>query len=179
MTFRTLLGAAFALALATAAQAAPAVGPQDLAALARDVDRAESVRAVKDLQRTYAQYAQFGLWRQMASLFTTDGVADFGEGPETRGREALARRLTDRFGEGGLKPGQVHTQLIEEPLVNLEADGEHAQGRWYGFYLLADGHGGASLEGGVYENDYAREDGRWKIAALRFHPQYAGPYETG
>ncbi len=24
-----------------------------------------------------------------------------------------------------------------------------------------------------------REGGRWKIAALRFHPQYAGPYETG
>ena len=175
-----MLAWAVALALATGAQAAPAGRTGgDLSALARDVDRAESVRAVKDLQRTYAQYAQFGLWREMAALFAADGVADFGEGPAIQGRDALAQRLTERFGEGGLKPGQVHTQLIEEPLVNLAPDGEHAQGRWYGFFLLADGKGGASIEGGVYENDYVREAGRWKIAALRFHPQYAGPYETG
>ena len=173
---RTLLAAALALALATGARAAPS---GDLSVLARDVDRAESVRAVKDLQRTYAQYAQFGLWREMAALFAADGVANFGEGPEIHGRDALARTLTERFGKDGLQPGQFHTQLIDEPLVNLAPDGEHAQGRWYGFFLLADGRGGASIEGGVYENDYVREDGRWKIAALRFQPQYAGAYETG
>ena len=178
---RTLFGPilAAAIALCAAAQAAPAAGPANLSGLARDVDRAESVRAVKDLQRTYAQYSQFGLWREMALLFTADGAADFGDGPAIQGRDAIARALVQDFGAGGLKPGQFHTQLIEEPLVNLPPDGEHAQGRWYGFYLLADGKGGASLEGGVYENDYAREGGRWKIAALRFHPQYAGPYETG
>ena len=37
--------------------------------LARDVDRAESLRTVKNLQRTYAQYAQYGLWNEMADLF--------------------------------------------------------------------------------------------------------------
>ena len=176
---RTLLASALALALVTGARAAPAPGTGDLATLARDVDRAESVRAVKDLQRTYAQYSQFGLWHEMAALFTEGGAADLGDGPEVHGREAVAQALAAEIGQEGLRPGQFHTQLIEEPLVNLAPDGEHAQGRWYGFYLLADGKGGASLEGGVYENDYAREGGRWKIAALRFHPQYAGPYETG
>jgi hypothetical protein len=177
---RILLAAAMALALGANAEAAAPSRTDGLASLARDVDRAESVRAVKDLQRTYAQYAQFGLWSEMAGLFAQDGVADFGQGdPEVRGRAALAAHFSERFGGDGLKPGQIHTQLIEEPLVNLAPDGEHAQGRWYGFFLLADGKGGASLEGGVYENDYVREGGRWKIAALRFHPQYAGPYETG
>ena len=179
VTHRTLLASALALALATGAQAAPALGAGDLATLARDVDRAESVRAVKDLQRTYAQYSQFGMWHGMAALFTEGGAADLGEGPEVHGRDAVAQALAAEIGQEGLRPGQFHTQLIEEPLVNLAPDGEHAQGRWYGFYLLADGKGGASLEGGVYENDYAREGGRWKISALRFHPQYAGPYETG
>ena len=175
---RILLASLAAGALLQGA-AAQAAGAADVSALARDVDRAESVRAVKDLQRTYAQYVQFGLWHDAASLFTSEGAADFGDGPAIAGRDAIARAFVQQYGSGGLRPGQVNTQLIEEPLVNLEPDGEHAQGRWYGFYLLADGHGGASLEGGVYENDYAREDGRWKIAALRFHPQYAGPYETG
>ncbi len=35
---------------------------QDIDNLARDVDRLESLRAVKNLQRSYLQYAQFGLW---------------------------------------------------------------------------------------------------------------------
>ncbi len=164
-----------ALAFAPAAHAAP----RALAVLARDVDRAESVRAVKDVQRTYAQYVQFGLWREAAALFTQGGVANFGEGADIRGRAAVAKALIAQSGKAGLNPGQFNTQLIEEPLVNLAADGRHAQGRWYGFFMLSDGKGGASIEGGVYENDYAREGGRWKIAALRFHPQYAGPYETG
>src|SRR5690606_41645894 len=32
---------------------------------------------------------------------------------------------------------------------------------------------------GVFENEYRREDGKWKIAVHRFHPQYEGPYESG
>jgi hypothetical protein len=175
---RALLASVLALALAGAARAAPPPAG-DLSELARAVDRAESVRAVKDLQRTYAQYSQFGLWGAMAGLFSQGATADFGDGTELRGQGTIAAALTAESGREGLRPGQVHTQLIEEPLVNLAPDGEHAQGRWYGFYLLADGKGAASLEGGVYENDYVREAGRWRIAALRFHPQYAGPYETG
>jgi hypothetical protein len=179
MMAKSLLASAMALALATAAHAAPVHRTGDLATLARDVDRAESVRAVKDLQRTYAQYAQFGLWRESVALFARDGVANFGDGPDFKGRAAVGKAFAEHFGKDGLKSGQLHTQLIEEPLVNLAPDGEHAQGRWYGFHLAADGQGAASIEGGVYENDYVREGGRWKIAALRFHPQYAGPYESG
>jgi hypothetical protein len=32
---------------------------------------------------------------------------------------------------------------------------------------------------GVFENEYVREGGRWKIAVHHFFPQYDGPYETG
>ena len=37
--------------------------------LAQNLERAESVRAVKRIQETYAQYSQFGLWTEMAALF--------------------------------------------------------------------------------------------------------------
>src|SRR5262245_36907448 len=40
---------------------------------AREVDRAESVRAVKTLQSMYAQYAQFGLWNEVGALFSPNG----------------------------------------------------------------------------------------------------------
>src|SRR5205085_4321454 len=39
--------------------------------LAQNVERAESVRAVKRVQETYAQYSQFGLWTALPSRTTS------------------------------------------------------------------------------------------------------------
>jgi SnoaL-like domain len=148
--------------------------------LARDVDRAESMRAVKNLQRTYAQYSQFGLWREMADLFADDGTFIFDD-ESVQGRAAIAEYLLTHEGGGrpGLAPGAIHTQIIDHPVVNLSVDGESAKGRWYGFFLLSDGDGNASIQGGVFENEYVREGGQWKIDVHRHYPQYEGPYETG
>jgi len=172
----------FCLVLAAVAAVQPviAVVQAPLDELARDVDRAESMRAVKNLQRTYAQYSQYGLWTEMADLFAKDATYIFDE--ETiKGRKAIGDYLTSHQGGGqqGLAAGAVHTQIIDHPVVNLSVDGESAKGRWYGFFLLSDNQGNASIHGGVFENEYMREDGKWKIGVHHFFPQYDGPYETG
>ncbi len=169
-----------ALALASVAVLPPAFGQRSLDSAARDIDRAESLRAVKRLQRTYAQYSQYGLWNEMAELFASDGALILGD-RSAQGRKAIAELLTKRSGADrqGLGPGAIHTQLIDEPVVNLSTDGRSAKGRWYGFFLLSDAKGNASIEGGVFENAYVRRQGEWKIAVLHFYPQYAGAYATG
>lgn len=178
MTSRTV---PIALALAASLSFSSAVlADAALDQLARDVDRAESIRAVKNLQRTYAHYQQYGLWNEAGALFAEDSQFIFDD--ETiSGREAITAYFTEHEGGGeqGLAPGAIHTQLIEHPVVNLSVDGESAQGRWYGFFLLSDAEGNASIQGGVFENDYVREGGKWKIAVHHFFPQYEGPYETG
>src|SRR5690606_41957943 len=63
-----LLAATFAVALT-----APVRADVALDELARDLDRTESIRAVKTLQSSYAQYAQFGLWNEVGALFAEDG----------------------------------------------------------------------------------------------------------
>ncbi len=99
----------FCLVLAVAVvQPAISVAPAPLNELARDVDRAESMRAVKNLQRTYAQYSQYGLWNEMADLFARDATYIFDD--ETiKGRKAIGEYLTSHEGGGqqGLKPGAV------------------------------------------------------------------------
>src|SRR4051812_46920833 len=102
---------------------ASAVVQGTLDELARDVDRTESMRAVKNLQRTYAQYSQHGLWNEMADLFSRDATYIFDD--ETiKGRIAIGDYLTSGGGQQGLKPGAVHAQIIDHPVVNLSVDGE-------------------------------------------------------
>jgi hypothetical protein len=70
-------------------------------------------------------------------------------------------------------------ELIDDPLVNLSVDGQTAQGRWRALAFRGDGKGKAWMEGGLYQNDYVLENGRWKIATLHYYPQYEGSYATG
>jgi hypothetical protein len=174
-----LICALGALALAVPAQADPALNN-----FARDVSRTEGVRAVKRLQRSYAQYAQFGLWNQIGALFAADGTFVFDgqvtPGRTARGPAAIAAFLRNRYGGGseGLQPDGLSTMFIENPVVNLSADGESAKARWDA--MIFHGHDGkARIEGGVFENEYHVDHGVWKIKVAHYYPQYDGPYEKG
>jgi len=160
-----------------AATRANAPAPQQIDELARDVGRLESLRAVKNVQRTYAQYAQYGLWDEMAGLFSARGEIVWGD-ERINGHSAIAAWLGGRSGPV-TRPGAVNTELIDDPLVNLSVDGASAEGRWRGLAFRGDGNGRAWMEGGVYTNRYVIEDGQWKIAVLHYHPEYEGEYETG
>lgn len=147
--------------------------------IARDLERLESLRAVKDLQREYAQRSQFGQWEAMAALFAEEGILRRSDDAVT-GRSAIAEFLRSRAGAmDGSTAGTLHTEIIDEPLVNLAPDGRSAIGRWMTMGFLGDGRGAARIEGGLAEVDYRRVDGRWLIAELRQHPQYEGDDLTG
>lgn len=171
------------LALAFLCTQASAADNAEIDELARDVDRLTSLREVKDLQRTYAHYAQFGLWDEMARLFSAD--ARFIRGAETVTSPAAIADWLKRRGQGlsarprGLASGALHTEMIDEPLVNLSVDGRSAKGRWMSLTFLGDGRGDARIEGGIYQNEYVREGERWRISVSHYYPQYSGRYETG
>jgi hypothetical protein len=116
----------------------------------------------------------------MGEMFASDALYIF-DVRTVNGREAITEFLTTREGNGqqGLQPGAMHAEIIDHPVVNLTVDGESAEGRWYGFSMLSDTEGNASILGGVFENEYAREDGKWQISVHRFYPQYFGACETG
>ncbi len=150
--------------------------------LARDVARLEALRAVKDAQRRYAHYQQYGRWTEMAALFGDDATLDWA-GAVVAGRSEIGEWLGGRDGSAaggdGLAPGALHTELIDEPLVNLSPDGRSAQGRWMSHAFRGDGQGHAWFEGGIYENDYAIDDGAATISAVRYFPLLAGDYADG
>jgi len=165
--------------------AAPSVrADTELDGFARDVERVEGVRAVKTLQSSYAQYAQYGLWKDVGALFAREGSFVFDgmirPAQTFKGPAAIAAFLRSRYGGGqeGLKADGLSTMMIDSPVVNLSADGAGAKARWQ--VLIFHGHGSeARIEGGVFENDYVRDRGVWKIATARYFPQFDGPYAEG
>jgi hypothetical protein len=148
--------------------------------LAQNVERAESVRVVKRVQETYAQYSQFGLWTDMAALFTDNAQLSYGKDNE-QGRQAIQNYFLAKFGEGthGLEPGGLHTQMVLRPLINVSADGQSAKGRWWEFSMTGQHSLKAEWAAGIFENEYVRERGVWKISRMRYNPMFAGPYATG
>ena len=165
--------------------ALPAHADQALDSFARDVDRTESVRAVKTLQHSYAQYAQYGLWNEVGALFTRDGSFTFdglvkpaqtAKGP-VRDRRLPAYALRRRPGGADARRPleHVHRQPAGESVRRTATAPRRA-----GNALIFHGHGGkAQIEGGIFENDYVREGGVWKFAAAHYFPQFDGPYEEG
>ena len=71
----------------------------------------------------------------------------------------------------------MHTHLLMQPIVTLGHDGRTAKGTWHEMAMLGQRGKGATWTGGVYENDYVREDGTWKISRIRYFPQYSGAFE--
>ena len=174
----TILIAAFLLAGLPAAQAQE-MPRSEIDALARDLSRVESVRQVKDLQRTYAQYAQFALWDEMATLFAEDAKIVWGE-QTVAGKPAVTDWLKERAGgRKGLAPGAMHVEFIDSDLINLSVDGKSAKMRLEALAFMGDGRGTTAIDGGTYENEYVMEGGVWKFSVMRYFPQLEGTYERG
>ena len=179
--------AAFAAAAAlwcgsSAAQSAGRVAELDerLDGLEARLVQAESIRAIKRLQHAYGQYAEFGLWRDLADLFSKDAVGHYPAG-DLVGKDAIAELFFDQVGQGrlGLADRRLYPHIVLQPVVTLDPDGRHAHGRWHVLAMLGGFGANASWVGGVYENDYVLEEGAWKISELRYFTQFSGPYEIG
>jgi hypothetical protein len=171
--------ALYALPLVMHAARAGDSGVSAVDTLARDVDRAEAIRAVKNLQYAYSHYAQFGLWADLGALFSGNGEEMWGT-ETTKGPANIARHNMMTFGGGkpGLPVGAINNHFVEVPLVNLSADGNTATSRWYGISMLGGG-AKARWESGTFQNEYVKESGVWKISRLHFYPQFGGLYKKG
>lgn len=171
---------AAALLLWVAPAFAQAASPAEVDQLARDVDRVESVRAIKRLQFALAQDIEAGRWSDAAARFAPVAEASWGD-RGLKGRAAIAKDLRARYGTSPSGAARTtHAQILLAPVVTLSPDGRSAKGRWHEVSMLGRTGEDASWAGGIFENEYARAaDGGWRIARLVYHPVFRGPYDKG
>jgi hypothetical protein len=157
----------------------------DLSAVQQRVDRleamterVEAISAIKRLQHAYGHYSELGLWHDFADLFADTGIGHYTQG--ALDREGIRALFLKEVGQGrlGLADGRIYPHISMQPVVTLAADGQAAKGRWHIMAMLGGYERSASWSGGVYENQYVRENGVWKFKEVRYYPQYSGRYEN-
>jgi acetyl esterase/lipase len=154
-----------------------------LARLAYDVQAAEDVSAIKRLQRSYGYYVDKGLWTDLAEFFTDDAVANYPAGVfigKASIREHLYRNVGNvPVGQVGLGDNRLYNHMNIQPVVHLDPGGRTARGRWRAYAYFGSFGGGATWAEGVYEMQYRKQGGVWKISKLDYYPGFGAPYATG
>jgi hypothetical protein len=149
-----------------------------LSDLARRVARLVDEGDVANLQHAYGYYLDRKLWDDVADLFADRGTSERGQQGIYVGKNSIRRGL-DRFGPAGLRAGELNDHLQLQTVVTIAPDGTRAYAR--GVELALAGARGSSgfWREGIFENEYVKEDGTWKIGSLRFYPRVITDYAAG
>jgi uncharacterized protein (TIGR02246 family) len=143
----------------------PATGPSDHARL----QKVEDELAIRRIITDYAANLDAQNFAAYAALFAKDGT--WATGTSVRKGPAEIRQML--VGLYGTPPaGFVNAEsyhLVSNMAVNV--DGDHATARSRHLLILRgpDGHPTPTLAG-YYDDDYVREDGKWKILHRVDHP---------
>jgi hypothetical protein len=142
------------------------------------------IEDIKKLQRAFGFYLEHWMAEDIIGLFA--------DGPDTtlsvavgefRGKENIARfcyrgKKSNEIRENE-KPEFLHQVMQLSGIVDVAPDGKTAKGRWYGFganALPAEGGVAPGWMNGVYENEYIKENGKWKFKKVRWCMTFNAPY---
>jgi hypothetical protein len=145
--------------------------------LEKKVRLLEDINEIKRLQRAYGYYVEHMMRDEIADCFADrDDVALYWLEGTWLGKEGVKRY----FGVGTDRPQPprdfLHQLMQVTGVVDVEPNGRTGKGRWYGFGGMSssrDGKVQCSLVSGIYEIEYIKERGKWKILTIRWIIPYS------
>jgi len=166
---------------------------EQLAALAQKVRNLEDIHAVRTLHFKYGYYIDMCLYDEACDLFADDGEVRFLNGVY-KGKAGVRRLYCEWFrnlftkGHNGPVRGFLLDHLQLQDIVDVAPDGKTARGRFRAL-MLAGQHPSKEervpnfpdqcWEGGIYENEYVKQNGLWKIQRQIYNMLWQADYEPG
>ena len=144
--------------------------------LERRAQAAEDHIAVADLQRMYGYYVDKFQWEHVADLFSRDAVIEINGRGKFIGHERI-REYMRHFGPP--QHGQLMNHIQLQPVVHVAPDGQTAKCRARALMQVGLFGDHANWGEALYENEYVKEDGAWKISRLKAYQTFYTPYEKG
>ena len=179
-----IVAATVALALGACAKQDDARVAQLEARLAKAETRiglAEDYNQLANLQRQYGYYldkAQFG---EILDLFTDDVSLEYSHRGVYRGKEHAAKLMSLMpGGKTGLLPGMLQNHIQIGGVIHVAEDGKTAKARWRALIMMGNTEKKtADWQEGIYENEYRKENGVWKISKIVVSMNVAAKYDKG
>jgi hypothetical protein len=165
--------------------ASPAGRLARLQVLQARLEHIESIHAIERLQYIYGYYQDRFLYDQVATLFTDRDAEVHWLGGVWTGRAGVRRlwlgyaRSTYAAGAKGPVAGRLFDLPQWQGVVTVAPDGQTAKGRFRTLGKFAVYRQQEFWISGVYENDYVREGGVWKIKVMRFCSPWSAVYTDG
>jgi len=142
--------------------------------------RAQQLRdetEVLNLQHSYGYDVDQKMWEAAANLFAGDGTLELGQRGVYAGKARIRRALDvlarERLGD------EVSDHLQLATVVHVAPDGKTAKARGVELSLSGAKGKGAQWEEGIFENEYVKQDGTWKIRSVHYYPRVITDYELG
>ncbi len=173
-----LAGCAAALLLLPVAALAQQAAEERLAAYRERVERLEDQDAIENLQAYFGYYFDKGMWDEVADLFAANGSFEYGQRGVYIGQDRIRRALL-LFGPEGLGDRYLNNHMMLQPIITVAPDGRTATGRWQGMVQLSEPGANGIWGVGIYENEYVKERGVWKLARLHFYVTAMADYDAG
>ena len=131
----------------------------------------EDKNEIERLQYAYGYFIDNRMFREMADLFCDEGCwIEIGQRGRYYGKQRIHQFLLEVLGDGrwGLLKDEVINHVQQQPIITVAEDRQQAWSRARAqvqgnsppgtpHFLLADG---------IYENEYVRDGGRWKIRGV-------------
>jgi hypothetical protein len=154
------------------------------------IQRLDDIKQIEQLQKIYGYYMDYGEWQKVVDLFAdNEPFVEEADRGVYRGKEGVKRYYVDLLGGGPNKaprPGWLSIVFQLQGVVSLDVGATTAKARWYGMGMeakptasLHEGELRQTWINGVYENEYVKENGKWKIKKLHFNLTFRTPYEDG
>jgi hypothetical protein len=144
----------------------------------KEIQALQDIEDIKKLQCAYGYYLEHWMSEEIVDCFSNrpEVSATFVEGTYN-GPEGIRRY----FRPGRVVPPEfLHMVMQVSPIITLARDGRRAKGRWYGYGTILS-RPTVPLDPAymavIYEMDYIKEDGVWKILTLCLNMHYA--YTSG
>jgi hypothetical protein len=157
--------------------------------LQADITIAKDIEAIKKLQRSYCYYLEHWEEDEIIALFShhPEVSAEINNSGEYKGFAAVAQsyRFSDHYTAYSVKrtpPEHLHILMPIAGIVDVDPDGKKAKGRWYGFFIGAMPRPKelrAFIGATIWENEYIKEDGTWKILKLFASDIICSPLDEG
>lgn len=133
--------------------------------------------AIQRLQNMYGFYIDNRMWPELAELFAEDGASiEIGRRGNYIGKERIYRFLEDVLGGGrwGLLKDEIINHIQLQMVLTLADDRQSAKARCRAIVQgnSPPGSGKMLWSEGLYENEYVKEDGAWKIKRLWWVPTF-------